>query len=91
MAESNTNRYGRYYYCVKAPRISADGEIYAMADEVVIDKSGALVLNHVTEHGNRQINLIVASGEWDAVYAASVIDGAAVAVERWEGEVTRRE
>jgi hypothetical protein len=30
-------------------------------------------------------------GNWIACYAASLIDGAAVAVERWKGEVNRGE
>jgi hypothetical protein len=34
--------------------------------------------------------LVVPAGSWSGVYAASVLDGSAVAVEHWEGEVVAK-
>jgi hypothetical protein len=40
-------------------------------------------------HGNGGINLAIAPGHWTAVFAASCMDGSAVAVHHWKGEVVR--
>jgi hypothetical protein len=91
---SDTRQYGRYYWCAKvSSELSKNGEIYVMADEVKIDRSGAVYFFHTwkEDDGSRAShpNLILAAGQWTAVYAASMMDGAAVAVERWKGEVDR--
>jgi len=84
---SDTTRYGRFYWCVKVEKeLSQDGEIYLMADDVRID-DGDLIFVRQREGGTEQINLAIASGDWKAVYAASVWDGAPVAVDHWGGEV----
>lgn len=91
----NTEKYGRFYWCVKTS-ISESGEIYLFADKAEILSSGALCFSHdknfVDGKGFLQeiitiTNLSLAAGKWDAFYAASCLDGAAVAVEHWEGEV----
>lgn len=78
--ETVTTQYGSLYWCVKLPNRS---EVRLMADEALILPSGALsmVQHHAT--GTR-INLAFAPGQWVAVYAASLIDGGAVAVEHWD-------
>jgi hypothetical protein len=63
------------------------GGEHAMADVVETTSAGALVLRRTGERGH--VNLIIPSGHWTACYAASVIDGSAVAVEHWKGEVAR--
>lgn len=78
-----TARYGAYYWCIKT-KLSKSGEIYVMADEAVVRDNGALVML-----GKNGTNLAIASGQWTACYAASLLDGSAVAVEHWDGEVKR--
>jgi hypothetical protein len=86
-------KYGARYWCVKVPiSLSPDGEIYVYADRVDL-VSGALVFVSdaiVTHNGPdtvAQPGLSIAAGSWIAVFAASVIDGSAVAVEHWKDEV----
>ena len=73
-------RYGDKYWCIKTS-ISPDGEVYVMADAIEVHGGALMCVGH-----ERQIVLTVAPGEWSA---ASVMDGSAVAVDRWEGEVIR--
>ena len=88
---TGTARYGELYWCVKVPNtVSPSGEIYVMADRVVVDATGALMCLRDREDGLTQPNLILAPRKWTALYAASCIDGSAVAVEHWQGEVVRR-
>ena len=75
---------GRYYWCVKTP-LSPDGEIYVYADRVSV-RDGSLILLSEDRH---EINMAFAPGNWRACFVASVIDGHAVAVEHWTGEVVR--
>jgi hypothetical protein len=77
-------RYGQYYWCIKTP-LSEDGDVYVHADAVEVAPSGALVMR-----SERYATLVIAQGQWTAVYAASVMDGHAVAVEHWKGEVAIR-
>lgn len=82
------DQYGAYYWCVKVTDdVSPDGEIYVMADDVVVTDSGALECRRFG-HKDR-VNLALAPGKWLAVYGASLVDGHAVAVEHWAGEVER--
>jgi len=88
---TDTSRYGRFYWCVKVPKdLSKDGEIYLMADDVRV-QDGALVFvqRGEKEAGVDRVNLLIPAHKWLAVYAASVLDGSAVAVEHWSGEVLR--
>ena len=84
-----TEQYGKVYFGIKTD-ISPDWEVYAMADVVETASDGSLILRRKSG-GRDHINLIVPAGHWTACYAASVIDGAAVAVEHWKGEVLPRE
>jgi len=84
---SETSSYGRYYWCVKSD-LSEDGEIYVYSDEVRVTPTGG-VLFVSAKDGTEHVRLALAPGKWSAVYAASVMDGSAVAVERWKGEVER--
>ncbi len=81
-----TDQYGNYYWCVKVTDdVSLDGEIYVMADEVVVTDSGALECRRVGV--KNRVNLTLAPGKWLAVYSASLVDGHAVAVEHWAEEI----
>ena len=83
-----SKKYGAKYWCVKS-NLSNKGEIYAYADEVHVLPDGTLSLIRTRQGHPPEINLAIAPGNWSACFAASVIDGAAVAVEHWEGEVVR--
>jgi hypothetical protein len=80
-------RYGQYYWCVKSD-LSEDGEIYVYADAVRYEAGGVLFVARQDDGGER-INLALAAGQWTAIFAASCLDGHAVAVEHWKGEVAR--
>jgi hypothetical protein len=90
-----TSRYGGKYWCIKSPA-SEDGEIYVMADRLEVTEAGALI----AWGGNRAKSdapgpdmqipvLVLAAGHWTVAYAASILDGSAVAVEVWKGEIDR--
>ena len=87
---SGPSSHGEYYWCIKSA-VSADGEVYIMADRVEVGPQGELVcIGHSVQDANTQMPfLIIAPGKWIAVYAASCLDGSAVAVERWKGETMR--
>jgi hypothetical protein len=83
---SETSSYGNYYWCVKvAKMLFKNGEIYLHAERVVLDRGAVVFIS------NKDCPvLVVPAGSWSAVCAASVIDGSAVAIEHWEGEVVRK-
>lgn len=85
----SADNYGRYYWCIKVTEeISPTGEIYVFADEATVQDSGCLCF-YRDKDGKMQVNLVIAKGGWTTFFAASCIDGHAVAVEHWEGEVCR--
>src|SRR5215471_4143624 len=89
-----TDRDGRRYWCIKTD-LSSDGEIYLVADRLEVTSDGALIAldGRRNIHGANFVEersvLVMAAGSWTAAYAASEIDGSAVAVERRQGGVTR--
>src|SRR5262252_5493200 len=76
--------YGRYYWCVKTD-LSENGEILVYADEVRYTPNGGVLFlgsylgKHEEVEGAR-ITLGLAAGQWSTVYAASCLNGGAVAV-----------
>jgi hypothetical protein len=89
--------YGSYYWCVKT-KLSKSGEIYVNADRVEFTSTGGVIFwtdpdarspsEKADDYAQRKDPILaIAAGHWTAVYAASVIDGHAVAVNHWEGEV----
>ncbi|MHB1665579.1 MAG: hypothetical protein ACYCT7_10050 [bacterium] len=81
-------QYGNLYYCIKTD-LSQDNEIYVYADLVEINNHGDLILYKCNEIAKNvfinYINLVIPAGKWDCFFAASCIDGSAVAVEHWKG------
>jgi hypothetical protein len=78
--------YGRSYRCVKTA--NHDDEIYLHADTMVVNDHGDLIaIGHQSSEAGEHANLAIAAGQWSMFFAASCIDGAAVAVEHWKGEV----
>lgn len=80
--ETGTAKYGKYYWCVKT-NLSKDGEIYLMADWTEVTANGDLLF----WRSGGLLNMSIAAGSWKAFFAASLIDGSAVAVEHWKGEI----
>jgi hypothetical protein len=89
-----TLRYGARYFCIKTPA-APDGEIYVMADRLEVTPVGALIAwggfrrqgRDLEEGEAGLICLTLAPGQWTAAFAASLIDGNAIAVEHWKDEV----
>jgi hypothetical protein len=92
--------YGNFYWCVKVPKtMSKSGEIYVFADEVQFQLDGSVLFlgygwdnsvhPHVKTRETLRVNLALAPKSWTGVYAASCMDGHAIAVEHWAGEVVR--
>lgn len=80
------SEYGDFYWCVKViEEVSPSREIYVHAQETKVLPDGSLCMMGKKE---RPV-LMIASGKWTACYAASVMDGAAIAVQHWHGEVER--
>ena len=80
--------YGEFYWCVKTA-LSEDGEIYVFADEVRHLPTGGILFMARRDDGGERTNLALASGQWTAVFAASCLEGHAVALEHWKGEIIR--
>lgn len=73
------------YWCVALK----DGtEVFAHAEDALIE-DGHLNLRRADSHDPSVIMLSFAPGEWRFFYAASCIDGAAVCVEHWPGQIAR--
>jgi hypothetical protein len=76
----NTEHYGTCYWCIglseKMPGASkALNEVYVMGERLEVHPSGTLV---VLGHQD-QLLLAFAPGQWRFCYAASCLDGSAVA------------
>jgi hypothetical protein len=87
MAESTgPDRYGRFYWCVKLrkPLVGNEKEIYVHADRVETKNSMVCFISR--DEKPHELNLAIHLDYVAAVFAASVLDGHAVAVEHWEDE-----
>jgi len=86
---SDPTNYGNFYWCVHVVKeLAAKGEIYLYADHVDTKDDGSLWFYHKREEGFRP-GLVIGPGLWQYFYAASIVDGAAVAVAYWPEEVDR--
>ena len=78
---------GRSYWWIK---LTNGQEIGAYADRVEITDDGTLVLYGSPQTlGAKFVNLALASGEWQFVYAASVDDGRPIAIKHWQKRKVR--
>ncbi|HET9326426.1 MAG TPA: hypothetical protein VFQ05_06635 [Candidatus Eisenbacteria bacterium] len=87
MPNPNATDYGSYYWCA----ILADTkrtEVYVMADKATTD-GGTLTFWQQREDKPDQPTVAFAPGKWLAFYAASCMDGHAVAVEHWPGQIAK--
>jgi hypothetical protein len=82
-----TTNYGVRYWCVKTAK---NEDVYFHADRVECTPNGDLIgwgghsANSDRGDVDLQVVLSLAAGRWIMVYAASCIDGGAVAVEHWD-------
>lgn len=86
---SDATEFGKFYWCVTVPEaISKDGQIYLYADRVEITTGGEVLFWRGAGLGEQQdhLNLSLARGYWQLVFAASMLDSHAVAVEVRETE-----
>lgn len=75
-----TDNHGRYYWGVMVTKdVSTDGSIHLHADEIRVNADGSLVC---IGNGGYPV-LVLASGKWLLVHAASCLDGHPVACEHW--------
>jgi hypothetical protein len=81
--------YGDLYWCVKVPRsVAKSGEIYLYAKALDIQQGHLVAVANDRNDGTPRPPLFaMAPGRWIAYYGASVIDGSAVCVEHWAGEL----
>jgi hypothetical protein len=87
-SNENAEKYGKFYWGV----ILSDGRFLSFYANKVDVKDGALiatreVLGPNENDGLPQNPLIIASGQWSACYAASVITGDPVCIDRTEASV----
>lgn len=74
--------YGERYWCIH----NAAGEsIHLWADSIRVDSTGALICTRIHDKEGL-LNFAFAAGSWILVYAASALDGGALAVEHWQGK-----
>lgn len=74
--------YGRFYWCIK---LTNGQEMGVYADRVEVTGDGALVLYGGSQSvGTKYINLALAPGEWQLVYAATVEDKRPIAIDHWQ-------
>lgn len=83
--EPSAEDYGQFCWCIKT-KLSQDGEIVAHADEARILPDGTLVLLRVRDTLH-EINLSIAAGHWQAIYAAHPRDRSPFAIKQWAGQV----
>lgn len=85
-SNENAEKYGKFYWGV----ILSDGRFLSFYANKVDVKDGALiatreVLGPNENDGLPQNPLIIASGQWSSCFAASVITGDPICVDRTEG------
>ncbi len=90
MPNDNAHNYGQFYWCIGLS--DEDGtEVYVHADNMTVEEhNGALMAWRSSVVGDRTRVapvLAFANGEWKFFYAASVMDGHAVAVNHWPGQI----
>jgi hypothetical protein len=94
---SDEHHYGQFYWCIGVDKSLGTGktrtEIYLYADGFTVGGSGELIMmgGYRADHGEKVENqlpvLVIPAGLWKYAYAASCLDGAAVAVTKWDGQV----
>jgi len=81
---SNPIDYGNYYWCI---RLNEKEEVYAYADSINNVNGTLLLLREKKEEAASEskitVNIALAPGHWQNIYAASLMDGSPIAVEHW--------
>lgn len=80
---SGTSDYGKFYWIIK---LANGQEMGVYADRMDVTSDGSLVLyGNAQTVGAKFINLALAAGGWQYIYAASEQDGTPLAVGNWTG------
>lgn len=96
----------KYFCVKVPQNISVDGEIFLHADYARVDENGTLTFygqfypfneklelsrpDYENAAGDEVALLTLSRGSWSLYYAASVLDGHAVAVDHWREEICER-
>ena len=83
----SADEYGRNYWWITLE----DGqELGAYADRVEVSSDGSLILyGGSTALGTKFVNLALAPGVWQFIYAADSGDGSPIAIEHWKKRKVR--
>jgi hypothetical protein len=76
----NAVHYGNYYWGVELP----DGRFISLHAKNINVVDGALIASRVLEDGSSQSLLSIAAGHWVTYYAANILTGAPVCVDKTE-------
>ncbi|MES5821907.1 hypothetical protein [Streptomyces sp. RG80] len=76
-----SGQYGNWYYGIRLADMN-NTEVNVHGDEVEF-KDGSLIVWRIKDDGTRFVNVAFAPGVWACLFAASLLDGHAVAVEYW--------
>ena len=76
----NAVNYGNYYWGVELP----DGRFISLHAQSINVVDGALVASRVGDDGSIHNQLAIAAGHWVTYYAASIITGDPVCIDRTE-------
>ncbi|KOV66567.1 hypothetical protein ADL00_17260 [Streptomyces sp. AS58] len=74
-------QYGNWYYGIRLDD-GNETEVNVHGDELEF-KDGSLIVWRIKDDGTRLVNVAFAPGQWAYLFAASLLDGHAVAVEHW--------
>lgn len=74
-------QYGNWYYGIRLADMN-NTEVNVHGDEVEF-KDGSLIVWRVKDDDTRFVNVAFAPGQWAYIFAASLLDGHAVAAEYW--------
>lgn len=77
--------YGNRYWCVRVnEEVCPTKEIFVWGNFFQINSNGDLTIIGNTKDGHDLFVLALSKGSWNCIYAASALDGYAIATEHWE-------
>jgi hypothetical protein len=84
---ADAKEFGKFYWGVKVPKVIAStGHLFLYADRVEVTSGGEVLFWRSPGIGEQQdhLSFSLARGCWLAVFAASMMDNQAVAIQEWE-------
>lgn len=86
MPNPEAGQYGRRYWCIGLSD-QEHTEIYVYADGIESADGSLCAWRRESDGGDLVKTLGFAAGQWAFFYAASVLDGHAVAAMHWPGQI----